>query len=91
MPQGYFDQPAVLRLNDFREKALSNRREELIDSFPESVVDGLQNSWSSSAACVYQNWLQRLALKRAETAMFSTIALARQTRFLSASANDDVA
>jgi homoserine O-succinyltransferase len=91
MPQGYFDEPTVRLLNVFREKALSDRHEELIDSFPESVVDGLQNSWSSSAACVYQNWLRRLALKRAETAMFSNIALARQTRFVSASASDDVA
>ena len=38
MPCGYFDQAAVQLLSDFRENALSDRREESMASFPEEVV-----------------------------------------------------
>jgi homoserine O-succinyltransferase len=59
MPAGYFDESAALLLNAFRDTALSEQREDIAEFFPEApIVDGLKNTWHSSAACVYRNWLQ---------------------------------
>jgi homoserine O-succinyltransferase/O-acetyltransferase len=66
MPRGYFDAEAVNLLNEFQKNAESHRQEDLLDVFPESAVaDTLQNTWHRSALCVYRNWLQLLASKRA--------------------------
>jgi hypothetical protein len=58
-------------MNDFREKALADRREEIMAFFPESVVDGLQSSWHASAMNVYRNWLQYMAAHRVESSAFA--------------------
>ena len=56
-------------LTDFREIALSDRREEIMEGFPEAAVVGsLQNTWHSSAVSIYRNWLQYVVSKKAETA-----------------------
>jgi homoserine O-succinyltransferase len=70
MPQGYFDPPAASLLNNFRQVAESACREEIMLSFPEAVVNGLQNNWRSSALCVYRNWLQYVASKKAGSPLF---------------------
>jgi len=75
MPKGYFDAAAASRLRDFREVALSDRREELMDGFPESAVVGtLQKTWHSSAVTVYRNWLQYVVAKKAEVTAFPALA-----------------
>jgi homoserine O-succinyltransferase/O-acetyltransferase len=74
-PAGYFDVAATQLLNDFRNTAIADRREEVAASFPETaVVGGLQNSWHSSAASVYRNWLQYLESRKAETPTFPLMA-----------------
>jgi homoserine O-succinyltransferase/O-acetyltransferase len=61
MPHGYFDAAASRLLTDFRERAIADRREEVLAGFPEaSVAETLQNSWRASASVVYKNWLQYL-------------------------------
>ncbi|SRR5208282_3808097 len=70
MPAGYFDAGSTKILQGFRERALADRHEEIIDSFPESVVSGLNNGWQSSAVGVYRNWLNYLASQKAETSPF---------------------
>ncbi len=68
MPQAYFDDVATVLLSDFREKALSDPSEEVMASFPDAaIVDTLQNHWSSSARCIYRNWLQYISGRKAET------------------------
>lgn len=70
MPQGYFDATAARLMNDFREKASAASSEEIMASFPESVINGLQSSWHASAMSVYRNWLQYMASHRVESAAF---------------------
>lgn len=68
MPCGYFDAEAARLLDEFQKNAENHRQEELLDVFPESAVaDTLQNTWSSSALCVYRNWLRHMMSKRAPT------------------------
>ena len=74
-PAGYFDESATQLLNEFRATAMADRREDTALSFPEAaVVGGLQNSWHSSAACVYRNWLQYLESRKTETPAFAAMA-----------------
>ena len=64
MPQGYFDASAKKLLDNFQKNALSDLREELMQSFPEEALAGtLRNSWHLSATSVYQNWLHYIATK----------------------------
>jgi homoserine O-succinyltransferase/O-acetyltransferase len=75
MPHGYFDAEATKILEEFREKALRHRHDDLMAVFPEAaVVESLQNSWHSSAVCVYSNWLQFLNANRAESSRYPAAA-----------------
>jgi homoserine O-succinyltransferase len=74
MPKGYFDASATRLLSDFRDVAVSDRREELIEGFPEAAVaGGLRRTWRSPATNIYRNWLQYLVSKRAEVAGFTAV------------------
>jgi homoserine O-succinyltransferase/O-acetyltransferase len=73
-PHGYFDSSATKLLDRHRECALSDRREEIIESFPESVVSGLENGWKSSSVCVYRNWLNYVAAQKVASSGFASIA-----------------
>ena len=74
MPAGYFDAAATRILNDFRETALSDRREQIAELFPDTgVVGGLQHSWQSPAVSVYRNWLQHLVSRAADTPAFRPV------------------
>jgi homoserine O-succinyltransferase len=69
-PHGYFDQAAAEILNEYRERAMADRREEMVDCFPESVAKTLQHTWQGSAIGVYKNWLHYMIEKRAERQSF---------------------
>jgi homoserine O-succinyltransferase len=74
MPHGYFDAAATKLLSEFQETALAHPREEQLVFFPEGVVvAALQNTWQSSATCVYRNWLQYLLSKKAVTSPFAAM------------------
>jgi homoserine O-succinyltransferase len=90
MPHGYFDATAAQLLAEFRQTAVSHRHEEQLVFFPEAVVAGaLQNTWQSSALCVYRNWLQHVASRKSEKPAFA--AIARERRGASALAGNEVA
>ena len=75
MPKGYFDAAAARLLTDFREVAVSDRREELMEGFPEAAVAGtLQKTWQSSAVNFYRNWLQYVVAKKTEVTAFPALA-----------------
>ena len=58
MPHGYFDQETVEALTVLRERALSDRREELLAEFPTAMAAGkVTNTWRSTAESLYRNWL----------------------------------
>ena len=69
VPEGYFDAKATQLLNDFREKAIAQRFETIMENFPEAdVVDTLDHSWLSSATQIYGNWVRCLASRKANAA-----------------------
>jgi homoserine O-succinyltransferase len=81
MPVGYFDSAATRLLIDFQDTALSNRREATVALFPEAaVVDGLQNTWQSSATCVYRNWLEYVESEKTEAFSFAGMPRPRRVR-----------
>ena len=58
MPQGYLDEETVHALTTLRERALSDRREELLAEFPIAMAAGkVRNNWRSTAQGLYRNWL----------------------------------
>jgi homoserine O-succinyltransferase/O-acetyltransferase len=58
MPYGYFDQETVDALTALRERALSDRREELLVEFPTAMAAAkVTNTWRSTAESLYRNWL----------------------------------
>lgn len=65
-PQGYLDQAANKLMADFQQKALSDRREELLAGFPD-VTENLQHTWHSSAVGIYRNWLRYIATEKVKT------------------------
>lgn len=73
MPHGYFDEPAAETLEAFQEQAIADRREEVMQSFPESLAKALQNRWHASAVMIYGNWLQYLASEKARNAVFPAL------------------
>jgi homoserine O-succinyltransferase len=75
-PHGYFDAETVDLLAGLRQRALSDRREELLAEFPLDMAAGrVMNTWRSTAESLYRNWLlyilarkRRTARRRAEAA-----------------------
>jgi len=68
MPHGYFDVSAISTLDAFQQHAMSDRREDVMAFFREdAIIDGLHNGWHSNAVRFYQNWLQYLLSRRAES------------------------
>jgi homoserine O-succinyltransferase len=78
MPKSYFDAAAARILSDFRDVVLSDRREELMEGFPEvALVGGLKSTWRSPAMSIYRNWLQYVVSKKAEATAFPAMAVLR--------------
>ncbi|MGA9542292.1 MAG: homoserine O-succinyltransferase [Candidatus Sulfotelmatobacter sp.] len=76
MPKGYFDVTAAKLLADFRDTALYDRKEEVMESFPEAALVGdLKSTWRSSAISIYRNWLQYVVSNQAEATAFPAIAV----------------
>jgi homoserine O-succinyltransferase/O-acetyltransferase len=65
MPKGYFDEASAQLLTSFRESVESERREELMEGFPEAILVGrLHRTWQSSATAIYSNWFCYLLSRR---------------------------
>jgi homoserine O-succinyltransferase len=61
MPRDYFDAGTAQRLAEFRLRALSDRREALIETFPGCSEQSLQAPWRPGAERLMSNWLGQLA------------------------------
>jgi homoserine O-succinyltransferase len=58
LPHGYFDPETVEALTALHERALLDRREELLAEFPTAMAAGkVTNTWRSTAESLYRNWL----------------------------------
>lgn len=65
LPTSYFDPPAIARLDEFRARAIRERRTELMASFPMGACqERLEAPWRDVAIRVYRNWLAQLHAKR---------------------------
>ena len=65
MPKRYFDDQAEESLTTFQSEALSDRRTELLASFPvDRVAANLKNTWLSAATSIYRNWILYLSTRR---------------------------
>ena len=73
MPHGYFDITAAKLLTEFQQTALADPREERLMSIPETIVQTLQNTWQSSATCIYRNWLQYVLTRKPDTSTFAAL------------------
>jgi homoserine O-succinyltransferase/O-acetyltransferase len=61
IPQCYFDAETADAFTALRERALRDRREELLAEFPTARAERrLANTWRSTAARIYANWLTHL-------------------------------
>lgn len=66
MPQGYFDKDTADALSAIQDRALLDRREDLLADFPtDQVAAKVANTWRSGAASVYRNWLMYLCGQKA--------------------------
>lgn len=64
IPSGYSN-PAW---TEFRERALSERHEELIGDFPDAIATGaITNAWRKAAVRIYRNWLLYLVEQKGRT------------------------
>ena len=79
MPKGYFDTASARVVAEFRDVVLSDRREELMEGFPEASLAGtLQKTWHSSATAIYRNWLRYVVSNKSDMPKFSAVAAARE-------------
>ncbi len=57
-PQGYFDEATSRALAALHSEAVSHRNEELLTYVSSALEHGaIDNTWHSTAACIYRNWL----------------------------------
>ncbi len=65
MPRGYFDETTVDELTAFQEKTLARRREELLPELTFILANKrIDNTWQSSAASIYRNWLRHICAQK---------------------------
>lgn len=60
-PQHYFSSAAMLLVDDFRVRAINERRGDLVGDFPiETLANDIENTWRDAAVGVYRNWINYL-------------------------------
>jgi len=65
MPLGYFDDETVRALMALRDRALADRREDLLAEFPIAMAAGkVTNNWRPAAEGLYRNWLQYICAQK---------------------------
>ncbi len=75
LPQAYLSEDAAAIATAFRKRAVADRREHLIASFPMGALEaGLRNPWRRSAVGIYRKWLEYLSGCKAERRPRSSLA-----------------
>ena len=65
-PHGYFGAAATQLVDEFRSRAVGQRNEQALESFPEvELIVTLKNTWRASSVRIYRNWLQLLLSAKA--------------------------
>jgi homoserine O-succinyltransferase len=69
MPEGYLDEDTIEALAALQERALTDRREELLAEFPTATAAGqVTNTWRSTAVRIYRNWLLYIRAQKKQSA-----------------------
>jgi len=63
LPHDYFDERTARRLTEFHLRALADRREALIEAFPNGTEETLQARWRPASERLMANWLGELAVR----------------------------
>lgn len=75
MPHGYFSIAEEEALAAFKREALSDRRLELLASFPvDRLARDLKKTWQTAAKCVYRNWISYLSSQKARRSQLAAVA-----------------
>jgi homoserine O-succinyltransferase/O-acetyltransferase len=65
LPQGYFGQRALERIEDFRSRAAAARDPQLLADFPmAALAAGLEPRWRPGAVQIYRNWLKYVTVAK---------------------------
>jgi homoserine O-succinyltransferase/O-acetyltransferase len=73
LPLDYFDGAATATAAAFRERALVDRREHLIASFPMGDLEaGLPSPWRDCAVGIYEKWLEYVSGRKADRRPLTT-------------------
>jgi homoserine O-succinyltransferase/O-acetyltransferase len=79
MPAGYFDAASTKLVGEFRDVVLSNRREDLMDGFPETALAAkLEKTWHAPATTIYRNWLSFVLMNKKDCSAFPAMAIVRR-------------
>jgi homoserine O-succinyltransferase len=66
-PHGYLDAEAAALADAFRERALADRRPDLIRAFPKRTLEsGIAAAWRATAIAIYENWFDYLKGRKLE-------------------------
>lgn len=74
LPYGYFDAAATEVLCAFRDRALKEPTEEVMEAFPDAALGNLQRTWRSSAFSIYRNWLGYVKSSKEKVRTFPAVA-----------------
>jgi len=69
LPRDYFDERTARRLSEFRVRALADRREALIETFPRCSEETLHARWRPPAERLMANWLEQLRVRTSPPAL----------------------
>lgn len=74
MPEHYFSIAEEESLAAFKREALSDRRPELLTSFPvDRLARGLKNTWHTAATRIYGNWISYLSSQKARRSKLTAV------------------
>jgi homoserine O-succinyltransferase/O-acetyltransferase len=77
MPKGYFNSESARCLNEFRSAAISDRREEIMERFPDAAIAfKLEKTWQSLATAIYRNWIHYVVSEKGKVLAFPAMAAA---------------
>ena len=81
-PQDYFNSAAMFLADDFRMRAIGERRGDLLGDFPmEPLAAVIDNTWRNPAVGLYRNWINYLKARKRDR---KSLAIVEATRRVSA-------
>jgi homoserine O-succinyltransferase/O-acetyltransferase len=78
-PQDYFNNTANFLADDFRMRAMGERRGDLVGDFPlEPLAAAIENTWRNAAVGLYRNWINYLKARKRDRKSSAIVERARR-------------